>query len=103
MSAPVDPAMVRRVRATEEQIAAIEAKFADRAGESGIRLPAGAAQNREPGHIFEKGYHIGFLCGEADGEEYLELLIQGFAMDDMHAAGGRPDARRTSRPPTNTC
>jgi hypothetical protein len=47
--------MVSVVRASDEQIAAIEAKFAEHMGETGIRLPAGAAQSREPGHIFEKG------------------------------------------------
>jgi hypothetical protein len=36
-----------------EQIAAIEVKFAERMGETGIHLPEGSAQRREPGHIFE--------------------------------------------------
>jgi hypothetical protein len=86
--------MVCLVRATEEQIAAIEAKFAERMGGTGIRLPPGALQNREPGHIFEKGWHIGYVWDEEDGEEYVELLVQGFAMDDAHVrwwASGREE------------
>jgi hypothetical protein len=75
--------MVSPMPATDEQIAAIEAKFAQRMGDTGIRLP-GAAQNREPGHIFEKGWHIGYVWDEEDGEEYLELLVQNIAMDDAH-------------------
>jgi hypothetical protein len=86
--------MVSFMGATDEQIAAIEARFAERMGDTGIRLPAGVAQRREPGHIFEKGWHIGYVWGEEVGEEYIELLVQGVAIDDVHVrwwASGREE------------
>ena len=80
--------------ASAGQIARIEEKFAERMTDSGIRLPEGAAQGREGGHIFEKGWHIGYVWGDEDGEEYLELLVQHMAMDDAHVrwwASGREE------------
>jgi hypothetical protein len=87
-------ARLSHVKATDEQIAALEERFAERMGGTGIRLPSGAAQRREPGHIFERGWHISYLWGQEDGEEYLELLVQGFAIDDAHVrwwASGREE------------
>src|SRR4051812_5092541 len=82
------------MRATDAQGRALEAKFAENMGDVQIRLPPDAMRKRESGHIFEGGWHIGYLWGEADGEEYLELLVQGFAMDDAHVrwwASGREE------------
>ena len=86
--------MVCHMKATDAQIAALEERFAERMGDTGIRLPAGAMQNREPGHIIEQGWQMGYLWDERDGEEFLELLVQNFAMDDVHVrwwASGREE------------
>ncbi len=62
--------------ASAEQIESIERTFAERFGHWGIQLPPGSAARREAGHIFEQGWHIGFVWGEEDGEEYLDVLAQ---------------------------
>jgi hypothetical protein len=70
--------------ASEEQIQRVEAAFAARYADWGIRLPAGAAARREPGHIFQRGWHIGYVWGEEDDEEYFEYLAQHRMVNDFH-------------------
>jgi hypothetical protein len=64
------------MRASDVQINRIEADFAEKFANAGIALPEGAAARREPGHIFHHGWHIGYVWGEEDGEEYFEYLAQ---------------------------
>jgi hypothetical protein len=62
--------------ASEAQIKRIEADFAELYAQWGIALPVGAAARREAGHIFQQGWHIGYIWGEENGEEYFEYLAQ---------------------------
>jgi hypothetical protein len=64
------------MRATGEQIEAIDEKFAARFAHCGIRVPPSSAARRDSGHIFEQGSHIGYTWGEEADEEYLEVLSQ---------------------------
>src|SRR5437660_7783853 len=64
------------MRASDAQIKRIEDKFAEQYSHWGIALPDGAAARREAGHIFQQGWHIGYIWGEEDGEEYFEYLAQ---------------------------
>src|SRR6266516_1653661 len=68
--------------ATGQRIDRIEEKFAARFAHWSVKLPVGSAARREGGHIFEKGWHIGYIWGEEDGEEYLEGLAQHRMTDD---------------------
>src|SRR5687768_8665251 len=49
-----------------------------------IALPPRDVASRAGGHIFERGWHIGYVWGSADGEEYLEVLAQHRMTDDEH-------------------
>jgi hypothetical protein len=49
-----------------------------------ITLPAEAIAQRSSGHLFERGWHIGFIWGKEDGEEYLEFLAQHSLTNDRH-------------------
>lgn len=49
-----------------------------------ISLPPDSVTARSPGHIFEQGWHIGYLWGTEKGEDYLELLAQHRMTDDRH-------------------
>lgn len=49
-----------------------------------ISLPPDAVEARKPGHIFERGWHVGYLWGAENGEEYLEVLAQHRMTDDRH-------------------
>jgi hypothetical protein len=49
-----------------------------------ICLPHEAVAGRSPGHIFERGWHIGYVWGAEGGEEYLEVLAQHRMTDDRH-------------------
>jgi hypothetical protein len=62
--------------ASEAEIQRIEVGFAERYAEWDIALPEGAAARREAGHIFQRGWHVGYIWGEEDGEEYFEYLAQ---------------------------
>jgi hypothetical protein len=72
------------MHASDGQIEAIEHAFADAFAAWDLRLPVGAAFTREGGHIFQRGWHIGFVWGEENGEEYLEYLAQHRMTDDRH-------------------
>ncbi len=72
------------MRASEAQIKRIEEDFAEQYAHWDIRLPAGAAARREAGHIFQRGWHIGYIWGEKDGEEYFEYLAQHRMTNDRH-------------------
>jgi hypothetical protein len=75
-------------------VSLIERHIAERFARWEIRLPQEAVARREPGHIFKRGWHIGFLWGEEEGEEYLEYLSQHRMTDDLHTrvyACGRVD------------
>jgi hypothetical protein len=83
------------MRSSAEQIEAIEEKFAARFAHWSIRLPTGSAARRDSGHIFEQGWHIGYVWGEKDGEEYLEVLAQHRMTNDTRVrmwASGREDS-----------
>jgi hypothetical protein len=63
---------------------AIETYFAGYFQNWNISLPPDAVKARKPGHIFERGWHIGYVWGAEDGEEYLEVLAQHRMTDDRH-------------------
>jgi len=65
-------------------IAAIERSFRDYFRHWDIALPAAAVEARSPGHIFERGWHIGYVWDREDGEEYLEVLAQHRMTNDRH-------------------
>jgi hypothetical protein len=49
-----------------------------------IALPQHDVSSRLGGHIFARGWHIGYLWGSERGEEYLEVLAQHRMTDDTH-------------------
>jgi hypothetical protein len=49
-----------------------------------ILLPPDSVTARAPGHIFEHGWHIGYIWGTEKGENYLEVLAQHRMTDDEH-------------------
>ena len=65
-------------------VSAIETYFTDYFKHWNISLPPDSVRAREPAHIFEQGWHIGYLWGSEDGEEYLEVLAQHRMTDDRH-------------------
>lgn len=91
------------VRASEAQIKRIEAEFAEKYARVGITLPEGAAVRRELGHIFHRGWHIGYIWGEENGEEYFEYLAQHRMMagsEHMRVwASGREEGREIADGP----
>lgn len=64
---------------------AIERFFSDYFEHWKILLPPESVKERTSGHIFEHGWHIGYLWGIEDGEEYLEFLAQHRMTDDPTA------------------
>jgi hypothetical protein len=58
------------------EMRAIEKYFNSYFSNWDIRLPREAISHRRSGHIFERGWHIGFIWGREAGEEYLEFLAQ---------------------------
>lgn len=54
----------------------IERYFKDYFARWSITLPSNAVARRAPGHLFEKGWHIGFIWGADEQGEYLEFLAQ---------------------------
>jgi hypothetical protein len=84
----------RGISADAEQINAIEERFAAKFANWGIRLPPGSAAQRHGGHIFEQDWHIGYVWGEENGDEYLEVLSQHRMTDDSRVrlwASGRDE------------
>lgn len=72
----------------------IERIFAERFVHWGIRLPVVAVSTRQGGHIFEAGWHIGYVWGREGDEEYLEYLSQHRMTDDLREriyASGRTE------------
>ena len=63
---------------------AIEKYFAEYFQHWRISLPSEAVSSRAPGHIFEQGWHIGYLWGTDNDEEYLEVLAQHRMTSDSH-------------------
>jgi hypothetical protein len=49
-----------------------------------IALPPRDVAARTGGHIFERGWHIGYVWGREQGEEYLEVLAQHRMTNDEH-------------------
>jgi hypothetical protein len=49
-----------------------------------IRLPPNSVETRGPGHIFQAGWHIGWIWGAADGEDFLEYFAQHRMTNDRH-------------------
>ena len=49
-----------------------------------ISLPPLDVASRADGHIFDQGWHIGYVWGTEQGEEYLEVLAQHRMTDDEH-------------------
>jgi hypothetical protein len=49
-----------------------------------IALPSRDVAARSAGHIFEHGWHIGYVWGSDQGEEYLEVLAQHRMTNDEH-------------------
>jgi hypothetical protein len=57
-----------------------------------IALPQQDVAARADGHLFARGWHIGYVWGSERGEEYLEVLAQHRMTDDTHVrvfASGR--------------
>jgi hypothetical protein len=50
----------------------------------GVQLPAASVASRTAGHIFERGWHIGYLWGHKGDDEYLEVLAQHRMTNDRH-------------------
>lgn len=65
-------------------IDAIETYFTEYFQHWNISLPPDSVTARAPGHIFEHGWHIGYLWGAENGDEYLEVLAQHRMTDDRH-------------------
>ena len=63
---------------------AIEDYFRQRFRHWEIALPPDDVAARASGHIFERGWHIGYVWGSEHGEEYLEVLAQHRMTDDEH-------------------
>lgn len=62
----------------------IEGYFARHFANWEIRLPPEVVAERRAGHIFEHGWHIGYIWGCEDGDEYLEFLAQHRMTNDRH-------------------
>lgn len=72
----------------------IEGQFAKEFEHWGITLPKADVEGRQGGHIFDSGWHIGYVWGEDAGEEYLEYLAQHRMTNDRHVriwASGRTE------------
>src|SRR5215208_6702739 len=63
---------------------AIEEHFREYFRHWKISLPPLDVASRADGHIFEQGWHIGYVWGREQGEEYLEVLAQHRMTDDEH-------------------
>ena len=57
-------------------VSKIARTFSDRFKRWDISLPPEALERREGGHIYERGWHIGYQWGERNGEEYLDVISQ---------------------------
>jgi hypothetical protein len=62
--------------------AAIERFFNEDFSRWNIGLAPDVVRDRQAGHIYEQGWHIGFVWGEDDGDIYLEFLAQHRMTDD---------------------
>lgn len=72
----------------------IRARFEQAFERWSLRLPPTAVAKREGGHLYEAGWHIGFLWGEDEGGLFLEYLAQHRMTDDRHVriyADGREE------------
>jgi hypothetical protein len=72
---------------------AFDAQFASARTE----LPAEALETRTGGHMFDAGWHIGCIWGEADCETYLEYVAQHRMTSDSHCrvwSSGRVESLR---------
>jgi hypothetical protein len=58
------------------EVPEIQRYFEDYFARWSITLPSDAVARRAPGHLFEKGWHIGFIWGANEQGEYLEFLAQ---------------------------
>ena len=70
----------------------IERVVAARFARWGFELPSEGVTARAPGRILDHGWHIAWVWGEQDGEEYLELFSQHRMTSDDHVrvwASGR--------------
>jgi hypothetical protein len=63
---------------------AIEDHFRDYFRHWNIALPGPDVASRTSGHIYEHGWHIGYVWGREHGDEYLEVLAQHRMTDDDH-------------------
>ncbi len=80
-------------------LGAIESLFRERFERLGIRLPAESLEQRRGGHLFHRGWHIGYGWGEERGEVYLDVLSQHRMTDDDAErlwASGRADPIETA-------
>ena len=62
----------------------IERLFAERFAHWEFRLPSEAVSGRQPGRIMERGWHVAWIWGEDDGEQYLEVFCQHRMTTDDH-------------------
>jgi hypothetical protein len=75
---------MRNSRGMEAKVANIQRVFEEYFANWHIALPEEAIAHRTPGHVFERGWHIRFIWGEENGEEYFELLAQHRMTNDRH-------------------
>lgn len=62
----------------------IAQRFAEDYLRRGVPVEADAVAGHDAGHLFEKGWHLGFVWDEEGGEEYLEILAQHRMTNDRH-------------------
>lgn len=76
----------------QEEIAKV---FADQFGTWGLTLPAENLERREEGRVQSQGWHVRFVFGVDDGEEYLEYYATHRMTNDTHVrifASGRTES-----------
>lgn len=62
----------------------IEVAFADYVAKWDLAPPAEAVAKREDGHLFKAGWHLGWVFGTEDGQEYFEWIAEHRMADMEH-------------------
>jgi hypothetical protein len=59
-------------------------RFAEDYRRRGVPVSPEALAERDAGHLFERGWHIGFVWGQEEGREFREVLAQHRMTNDRH-------------------